>query len=325
MMSQGFKINECDKCVYVKDIEHGYVIVCLYVDDMLIVDSDDKMIISTKNMLNSRFDMKDVGLADVILRIKILRISDGLILSQSHYVVNILGKFDKDNYEIARTPDDITIHLSKNKGESVFQVEYSRVIGNLMYLMSCTRPDIAYLVSKLSSYPSNPRAKHYQGIMRVLKYLRFTRDYGLHYTRYHDVLDGYSDANWISNVKDKKSHSGYVFTLGGASVSWKSSKQTVYCQIPRSTMESEFIALEKCGKEVEWLCYFLEDIPRWPKPMPPICIHCGSQSTIGRAQNSMYNGNSRHILRRHDTIKQLLSIGVIFLDYVKSKDNIVDR
>ena len=81
MMSHGFKINECDKCVYIKDVEHGYVIVCLYIDDMLIVSSDDKMITSTKNMLNSRFDMNDMGLADVILRIKIKRTSDGLILS----------------------------------------------------------------------------------------------------------------------------------------------------------------------------------------------------------------------------------------------------
>ena len=75
MMSHGFKINECDKCVYGKDTELGYVIVCLYVDDILIVDSDDKMIASTRNMLNSRFDIKDMGLADVILGIKIKRTS----------------------------------------------------------------------------------------------------------------------------------------------------------------------------------------------------------------------------------------------------------
>ena len=133
----------------------------LYVDDMLIVDSDDKMIISTKNMLNSRFNIKDMRLADVILGIKILRTSDELILSQTHYVDNIFGKFDKDNSGISRTEVDVTLHLSKNKGESVSQVEYSRVIGSLMYLMSCTRPDIAYSVSKLSSYTSNPRAKHW--------------------------------------------------------------------------------------------------------------------------------------------------------------------
>ena len=133
-----------------------------------------------------------------------------------------------------------------------------------------------------------------------------------------------------------------MFTLGIAIVSWKSSKQTV---IARSTMESEFIALDKCGEEAEWLCHFLEDIPTWPdkcgeeaewlhhflediprcpKPVPPICIHCDSQSAIGRAQNSMYNGKSRHIRRRHTTIKQQLSTGVISIDYVKSKDNIAD-
>ena len=89
-------------------------------------------------------------------------------------------------------------------------------------------------------------------------------------------------------------------------------------------MESEFIALDKCGEEAEWLRYFLEDIPRWPKPVTAISIHCDSQSAIGRAQNVMYNGKSRHIRRRHNTIRQLISTGVISVDYVKSKDNIAD-
>ena len=80
-MSQEFKINECDKCVYVKVTKYGYVIICVYVDDMLIIDSDDKMIISTKSMLNSRFDRKDMGPIDVILERKIIRTSYGLILS----------------------------------------------------------------------------------------------------------------------------------------------------------------------------------------------------------------------------------------------------
>ena len=86
---------------------------------MLIVGSDDKMIISTNNMLNIRFDIKDLRLVDVILGIKIRRTSYGLILSQSHYVDNILRKFDKDNLGIAQTPVDVTLHFSKNKAESV--------------------------------------------------------------------------------------------------------------------------------------------------------------------------------------------------------------
>ena len=112
-----------------------------------------------------------------------------------------------------------------------------------------------------------------------------------------------------------------MFTLGGGAVSWKSSKQTV---ISISTIESEFIALDKCGEEAEWLRHFLEDIPKWPRHVPPICIHCDSQSAISRAQSNMYNGKSRHIRRRHNTIRQLLSTGVISVDYVKYKDNIAD-
>ena len=157
--------------------------------------------------------------------------------------------------------------------------------------------------------------------MRVLKYLRFTHDYGFHYTRYLDVLEGYSDVNWISNVKDLKSLSGYVFTLGGATVSWKTLKQMV---IARCIMEYEFITLDKCGEEAEWLRHFLEDIPRWPRLVPLICIYCDSQFAIGRAQSNIYNGWSRHIRHRHNTIRQLLSTGVISVDFVKSKDNIVD-
>ena len=321
ILSSGFKINECDKCVYVKDTDKGYVILCLYVDDMLIVGSNDEIIKSTKKMLNSKFDMKDMGIADVILGVRISKISSGLVLSQSHYIDKILEKFNKSDTNVARTPVDFSLHLSKNKGEGVSQLEYSRIIGSLMYLMSCTRPDIAYAVSRLSRYTSNPGDNHWKAIVRVLRYLRYTRDYGLHYGRYPAVLEGYSDANWISDIKDSKSTSGYVFTLGGAAVSWKSSKQTC---IARSTMESEFIALDKATEEAEWLRQFVEDIPRWSKPVPAICIHCDSQSAIGRAQSNMYNGKSRHIRRRHNSIRQLLSTGIVTIDYVKSKDNIAD-
>ena len=115
MITNVFMINECDKYVYIKDTENGSVILYFYVNDILIVGSDDKMIKSTKNMLNSRFDMKDMGLADVILGIKITRISNRLILNQSHYVNKILEKFNNDDFGVTRTPLDNSLHLSKNR------------------------------------------------------------------------------------------------------------------------------------------------------------------------------------------------------------------
>ena len=119
MLASDFKINDCDKYVYVKDTENDYIILCLYVDDVLIIGSDDKMVKSTKAMLSTRFDMKDMGLADVILGVKILQTSDGLVISQSHYVDKILNKFSRDDFGVARTPLDVNLHMSKNKGESV--------------------------------------------------------------------------------------------------------------------------------------------------------------------------------------------------------------
>ena len=94
-------------------------------------------------------------------------------------------------------------------------------------------------------------------------------------------------------------------------------------------MESEFIALDKAGEEAEGLRNFglrnfLEDILFWPKPMAPICIHCDSQAAIGRAGSIMYNGKPRHIRRRHNSVRQLLSSGIITIDSVKSKDNVSD-
>ncbi|PHT73056.1 hypothetical protein T459_23841 [Capsicum annuum] len=89
-------------------------------------------------------------------------------------------------------------------------------------------------------------------------------------------------------------------------------------------MESEFIALNKIGEEAEWLRNFLEDIPYWLKPMAPICIHCDSQAAIGRAGSMMYSGKSRHIRWRHNTVRKLLSSGIITIDYVKSNDNMPD-
>ena len=245
MMTNGFKINECGKCVYVKNTEHGFVIICLYVDDMLIMGSNNEVIKTTKKMLNDKFNMKDLDVADVILGIKISKTSDGLILSQSHYIEKMLKKFKQNDSSPTRTPVDVNLHLSKNNGKSISQQEYAQAIGSLMYVMNCTCPDIAYAVSKLSRYTSNPGPDHWKAIIRVLRYLNYTQNYGLHYSKYPAVLEGYYDAKWISDTKDSKSTSGYLFTLGGRAVSWKSSKKTC---IAISTMEYEFIALDKVGE-----------------------------------------------------------------------------
>ncbi|GJU36846.1 hypothetical protein Tco_1185200 [Tanacetum coccineum] len=100
----------------------------------------------------------------------------------------------------------------------------------------------------------------------------------------------------------------------------KSSKQTV---ITISTMEAKFVALDKAAKEVEWLRSFLEGIHLWPKLVTVMCTHCDSMAALTRAKNHIYNDKSRHIRHHHNMIKNLLRNGIISIDYVKSKENIV--
>ena len=119
MFSNGFKINECDKCVYVKQTQNFFAILCLYVDDMPITSSDGETIKKIKCLLACRFGMKDMGVADVIIGVKIHKTSGGLALSQSHYIETILGKCKNLGIVPVKTPIDVNLHLSKNTGEKL--------------------------------------------------------------------------------------------------------------------------------------------------------------------------------------------------------------
>ena len=133
-----------DKCVYTKIVGNACIIVCLYVDDMLILGTNIEIIKSTKRMLSNTFDMKGLGVADVILGIKITRTPDEISLSQSHYVEKMIERFKDHGIKENTNPFLPHIHLHKNTGTRIRQLEYSQIIGSLMNLMNCTRPDIAY-------------------------------------------------------------------------------------------------------------------------------------------------------------------------------------
>ncbi|GJU70482.1 zinc finger, CCHC-type containing protein [Tanacetum coccineum] len=367
VLSSGYLLYQADKCVYSKfDESVKGVIICLYVDDIQIFDTDQVQVDLTKEFFLSKFFIKDMGKDDVILGIKIKHESNGITISQSYYIKKVMKKFNYFDCTPVSTPMDTSeklMHnngqavsqleystvisclmyvmtcirpdiafavgklrsltytgypsvlegytdaswisnaqdnsstntsekLMPNNGQAVSQLEYSRVIGCLMYVMTCTRPDIAFAVGKLSRYTSNPGTQHWQAIQRVLKYLKKTMDYRLTYTGYPSVLEGYTNASWISNTEDNSSTSGWVFLLGGGAISWASKKQTC---ITGSTMESEFVALAAAGKEAEWLKNLLLEIPLWVKPIAPISIRCDSAATLAKAYSQMYNGKSRHL------------------------------
>ncbi|KAL0328140.1 UNVERIFIED_CONTAM: Retrovirus-related Pol polyprotein from transposon TNT 1-94 [Sesamum calycinum] len=275
ILAFGFTVNENDKCIYCKVKGDRIIILCLYVDDILLIGSCIEIITETKSFLKNIFEMKDMGEADVILGIKLIRSTDGIAISQSHYVEKIIEKFD-----------------------------------------------ISFSVSKLARYTSCPDKTHWGALDRVLRYLKGTVSLAIHYGRFPAVLEGYSDASWIAKNSGCNGCSGYVFTLGGGAVSWKSAKQTL---ITRSTFEAELCALDTTGTETEWLFGLLSQLPIVSQPLPPIAVHCDSQTTIAKVRSRKYNQKTkRHIQVRLKFIRALVSDKVIGIDFVGTKDNVAD-
>jgi hypothetical protein len=159
------------------------VILCLYVDDIIILGTSLDVIKETKDFLSNNSEMKDLGEADVILNIKLLiEGNGGITLVQSHYVEKVLSRFGYSECEPAPTPYDPSKLLKKNRRMSRDQFRYSQIISSLMYLASTTRPDISFAVSKLSRFVSNPGDDHQHALERVLRYLKGTMSLGIHYT-----------------------------------------------------------------------------------------------------------------------------------------------
>ncbi|KAL0324640.1 UNVERIFIED_CONTAM: Retrovirus-related Pol polyprotein from transposon TNT 1-94 [Sesamum calycinum] len=307
VLSCGYHLNQSDKCVYNKFDNFGNgVIICLYVDDMFIFGTSEQQVDLTKEFLSSRFSMKDMWEAAVTLGIRIIREDKRISISQSHYIEKVLKKFNCFDCTPVSTPMDLSVKLMPNIGEAVFQLEYSKVIGCLMYVMTSIKPDIAYAVGKLSRFTSNPSTYHWKAIRRVLKYLKKIMNYGLSYSGFPSSLEEYSDASWITNVEDHSSTSGWVFLIGGGAISRASKKQTC---IINSKMESEFVALAATVKEAEWLRNLINEIPLWPKLISPISIHCDSAATLAKAYSQMHNGKSIHLGVRHSMIRELIMNG----------------
>nr|GEW52214.1 zinc finger, CCHC-type [Tanacetum cinerariifolium] len=172
-----------------------------------------------------------------------------------------------------------------------------------------------------NSYLLNEADKCYiVNLMKLVKESSFvymyTMNYRLTYSGYPSVLEGYTNASWISNTEDNSSTIGWVFLLGGGVIFWAFKKQTC---ITGSTIKLEFVALATAGKESEWLKNLLLEISLWPKPIVHISIRCDSAATLAKTYRQMYNEKSRHLGVRHNMIPELITNRLISIKFVRSQ------
>ena len=182
----GLTQSKHDDALFYDTLRSLYITV--YVDDIKAFCPDDTTILTLKKHLQSKYQLKDIGDVTWYLGMEIGRLKDGsLLLSQRKYIRDLLLRHGMENCASVPTPMMQELKLSKNSDEKVCdaktQADYRKLLGELIYLMVQTRPDVAYLVSKLTQFMSNPREQHWTALKRVFGYLQGTPELGICYSR----------------------------------------------------------------------------------------------------------------------------------------------
>ena len=319
LISLGFTQSLTDNCVYVK----GNIILIIWVDDIIIAAPNLNEINKIKSALSEKFRMKDLGLMKYFLGIEFHYQKNQITMNQTKYVNKILERFGMQNCNPKSTPIDSCANknFQSNSNELGDSTLYREIVGSLIYVMNCTRPDLCYTVSKLSQKLSKPTNEDLNMAKRALKYLKGTANHGLTFKKLTNLeLTGYSDSDWGGSV-DRKSISGNCFSLGENStlISWRSKKQNT---VALSTCESEYCAITESLKEALFLKQLLVDMVG--KYERPVLLFVDNQGAIELSRNPVFHQRTKHIDIKYHFIRSHVENKFITLKYIPSANNLAD-
>jgi hypothetical protein len=320
----GYTRTEADHTVFTRGSNANLSIIALYIDDITMAAKSLETINQDKATLSQHYQMTDLGDITWILGIHVSRDrSTGRItLSQEKYILEILERFGKSNIRPISTPTLANEHLIKLTSAEVDVKAYQSAVGALMYPMLGTRPDLAYTVAVLGRHTSTPGADHQRALDRAFQYLNATSKWQLTFQRGNPdgtTLHGFVDADWASDIADRKSTSGFVFMLGGGAISWSSKKQP---SVALSSTEAEYIAGAHAAKEAVWLRQLLGELG--VNTHHSTVLHMDNQSAIAIARNPEFHDRTKHIEIRHHFLRTKVEAGEIDLQFVPSKDQVAD-
>ncbi|KAI3500537.1 hypothetical protein L1887_36359 [Cichorium endivia] len=320
----GFVQSKNDFSLYVKQNKEIFVVLLVYVDDIVLTGNNEQEIQSAKDFLKSQFLIKDLGILKYFLGIEIVKTDTGLCLSQRKYCLELLYEFGLLAAKPVRTPLDVNVTISNegiNENDDLLEniTEYQKLVGKLIYLTN-TRPDISFTVQTLSQFMHAPRKSHLKIAVRVLRYLKLCPGKGILMSKSSDLLlTAWSDSDWAKCVNSRRSITGYCLFLGDNLISWKSKKQST---VSRSSTESEYRALATVTCEVLWLLKLMQDLGL--KYKVPISIFCDNQSAILLSLNPVLHERTKHIEIDVHLVRDKVSEGVVKVVKVDSSEQIAD-
>eukprot|EP00253_Pinus_taeda_P008156 PITA_08156 len=290
LLSQNFERCKSDLNVYMLRTHDSLLILVLYVDDLLIIDSSASAIATVKRALHGRFLMTDMGPLHFFLGLEISQDATGIKLSQDKYAWDLLERFCMGDCKPAPTPFLSGVHL-EDGGDTplVDRTLYSHLVGSLLYLTH-SRPDLSYAVGAVSRYMQETHELHWNAAKRILHY-----------------------------VIDRNSTSGYSLSLGSGPICWSSKKQAA---IALSSAEAKYRGVVKITIQALWLQHFLIELG--VQFRQHIVIWCDNQSTLKFGRDPVQRQRTKRIEIHMHYIRDLVHDRVIDLQFCPLAEQTAD-
>jgi hypothetical protein len=324
MLSIGFEVSTSDQCLYVMNLPDGQQVWCnTYVDDLFLAANPGPIKDKIIKQLQDAFEIKNLGIMSRPLGME-LEYDDEkgtCTLHQAALIRDLLsdnGLLNSEPSNIRVLPMDPNAKFLPTPPDqepvSKEECNYLGIVGSLLHLMNCTRPDIAQAVNTLCKYGSRPGPTHCAALRGVLRYLLGTQRLGITYSNAgNSSIQGWCDADYAGDIKSRKSTTGYVFTCNHGAVSWSSKLQPTVAQ---STTEAEFMAAGAACKDALWWRKTLAD---YSLPLGPIPILTDNQSSLAIIKNGATSQATKHIDIIHHATHDAVVDKKVSFDYTPTQ------
>ena len=307
-------------------------LVCLHVDDIIIATNNRALQKKIEDLLNENFLVKNLGKLHQFVGIEIVRDKDRITLKQTAYADRVWSRFQKWLKVFQRKTTDKSPNFSEKLSkfdvpaestDDVLEYPFPSVVGSLMYLVTATRPDMLHSVVQLARFMAGWGETHIDAANKAIKYLSRTKSDGIVYTRPPNFsgklkIMCFSDSDWAGCPDTRRSTLWYTIMVCGGPISWKSQLRKT---LAHSSCEAEYMALSEVGREIIWLCNFLDEIGvEYETPQ----LFCDSSSAINWSEDPIQHQRTKHVELDYYYIREIVAEQKVKLYKIHTKENVSD-